>query len=143
MRVRAPIDAVWPTVLDPSMYPRLIPSLDRTRVVERDGDNSVLFMHHSYAIAETEYYMRVSVEEAEHTVRFRLDRSRAHGSIREGRGFIALRSYRGGTIVSWGMLADVGAGMVMRVFGPFLNEWLLLPPRCIRDEIEPGRENVC
>ena len=100
-------------------------------------------MHHSYAIAETEYYVVMTTDEDTHSLRFELDRSRPHGDLRAGRGFLSLRRYRGDTIVSWGMLADVGAGMVQQIFGPFLNDWLLKPPRCVRDAVEPGRVSDC
>lgn len=142
IRVRAPIARVWRAIRDPRIYPRLIPSLERVRVVEQTGDAVVLLMHHEYAIASTDYHARMTFDDAAHTVRFELDRTRP-SEVRAGRGFLALSAYRGDTIVSWGMLADVGAGMIQQVFGPFLNDWLLKPPRCLRDELEPGRVNEC
>ena len=141
--VRAPIERVWRMVSDPSTYPRLIPSLARVRVVQRRGDEQILLMEHEYSIASTRYYARMRFDHAAHAMRFALDESRPHDELRAGRGFIALSSYRGHTIVSWGMLADVGAGPVMQIFAPFLNEWLLIPPRCVRDELEPGRQPSC
>ncbi len=141
-RVRAPIERVWETVVDPGAYVRLIPSLDQVRVVEERGDTRVVYMHHSYAIASTSYHAVMRLDHERHEMRFDLDRSRPH-DVREGRGFLALSSFRGETIVAWGMLADVGAGVVQQVFGPFLNQWLLLPPRCLRDEVEPGRTSSC
>lgn len=142
IRVRAPIDRVWRTVRDPRIYPRLIPSLHSVRVVERRDDAVVLLMHHEYAIASTDYHARMSFDDAAHTVRFELDRSRP-SEVRAGRGFLTLSAFQGDTIVSWGMLADVGVGPIQQVFGPFLNDWLLKPPRCLRDEVEPGRVNEC
>ena len=143
MRVRAPIERVWALVEDPATYPRLIPSLATTRVVEERGADRVVHMHHDYAIATTDYYVRMRFDRDRWTMRFELDDSRPHDTLRSGRGFIQLSSYRGDTIVSWGMLADVGAGVIVQIFGPVLNERLLLPPRCVRDELEPGRENTC
>lgn len=142
MRVRAPIEQVWRRVADTSAYPRLIPSLDRARVVEERDGTRIVYMHHSYAIASSAYYVRMRFDHEQHTMQFELDRSRPH-DIRAGRGFITLSPYRGDTIVAWGMLADVGAGIIQDVFGPFLNEWLLLPPRCLRDDVEPGRRSEC
>lgn len=142
MRVRAPIEQVWRTVREPSAYPQLIPSLARARVVEDRGDERVVHMVHRYAIASTSYYVRMRVNAEAHEIRFELDRSRPH-DVRAGRGFVSLSPYQGDTIVSWGMLADVGAGVLQDVFGPFLNQWLLLPPRCVRDVVEPGREPSC
>lgn len=141
-RVHAPIDRVWATVSDVSAYPRLIPSLERVRVVAEEGDTRVVHMEHVYSIASSSYYVRMQVDEAQHAIRFALDPSRPH-DIQAGRGFVSLSSYRGDTIVAWGMLADVGGGALLQVFGPFLNEWLLLPPRCVRDEVEPGRTSSC
>ncbi len=141
-RVHAPIETVWATVADPSAYVRLIPSLDEVRVVEDRGDTRVLYMHHSYAIASTAYHAVMRFDAERHEMRFELDRSRPH-DVRAGRGFLSLSPYRGDTRVAWGMLADVGAGVVQEVFGPFLNQWLLLPPRCLRDEVEPGRVSTC
>jgi len=141
-RVRAPIDRVWATVRDPSAYSRLIPSLDEARVVEERGGTRIVRMHHTYGIGEAAYFVRMRVDDERHEMRFELDRSRPH-DIRAGRGFLSLTSYRGDTIVAWGMLADVGAGVLQQVFGPFLNEWLLLPPRCVRDDVEPGRVSAC
>jgi hypothetical protein len=145
-RVEAPIDRVWETALDPRALTRLIPSLDEARVVEEHVDGArisrVLYMHHSYGFAETAYYVRMELDGATRSLELHLDASRPH-DIRSGRGFLSLSPYRGGTIVSWGMLVDPGAGVVTQLFGPMLNEWLLLPPRCMRDEVEPGRGSTC
>lgn len=140
--VRAPVDEVWEVVLNTAIYPRLIPSLDEIEVIEEREDLRVVRMHHSYSVASAEYFSRVRIDRDNHQIRFDLDRSRPH-QLRAGRGFLSLRTHRGDTIVSWGVLADVGAGMVMQVFGPLLHDWMLRVPRCIRDEVEPGHFNVC
>ncbi|HJL17120.1 MAG TPA: SRPBCC family protein [Sandaracinaceae bacterium LLY-WYZ-13_1] len=142
MRVRMPLERVWRVVRDPSIFPRLVPSLEHVEVVARRGDELVLRMHHRYALASTQYHVRMRVDGAARRISFHLDRSRPH-DVRAGRGFLELRAWGDDTMVSWGMLADVGAGILQEVFGPFLNEWLLIPPRCLRDELEPGRENTC
>jgi hypothetical protein len=140
--VHAPIDRVWRTVTNASLFPRLIPSLDEARVVEEHPTYRLIYMHHSAAMVSTAYHVRMHVDDATHSLRFDLDQSHPH-DMRAGRGFLSLTPYRGGTIVSWGMLADVGGGAIMQLFAPFLNDWLLKPPRCVRDEVEPGRENTC
>ena len=141
-RVRAPIDRVWALATDPTSLPDLIPSLDEARVLEERGRSRLVYMHHSYGIADTSYHVRMDLDDEAHTLRFRLDRSRAH-EIREGRGYLTLTPYRGDTIVEWGMLVDPGGGLVGQIFGPMLDEWLLLPPRCVRDALEPGRAPSC
>ncbi|MFK7987053.1 MAG: SRPBCC family protein [Sandaracinaceae bacterium] len=142
MRVDAPLERVWALITSPSSYPRLIPSLESVRVVERVEGETVMAMHHAFGIGDADYFARMRVDEPTRTISFELDTERPR-DVQSGRGFITLSPFRGGTIVAWGMLADVGAGMLQRMFGSFLNDWLLKPPRCIRDEVEPGRVNEC
>jgi carbon monoxide dehydrogenase subunit G len=141
-RVEAPIEDVWQLATDASALTRLIPSLDGARVVQdRDGER-LIEMHHSYGLGEARYHIVMRIDPSDHAMQFHLDPSRPH-DIRSGNGHMRLSRYRGGTIVEWGMLIDPGGGVVMELFGPMLGEWLLLPPRCMRDEVEPGREPSC
>jgi hypothetical protein len=141
-RVRAPVETVWVKAKDARALTDLIPSLDRVRVVEDRGSSRVLYMHHGYAIGETAYYVRMDFDDRARSLTFQLDTSRPH-DIRAGRGFLKVSPYRGGAIVSWGMLMDPGGGLVLDAFGPTLNGWLLRPPSCMRDAVEPGREPSC
>lgn len=141
-RVEAPIEEVWQVATDPAALTRLIPSLESARVVQdRDGERLVE-MRHNYGIAEARYHIVMRFDPGDHALQFHLDTSRPH-DIRAGSGHMRLSRFRGGTIVEWGMLVDPGGGMVMELFGPMLSEWLLLPPRCMRDEVEPGRAPSC
>lgn len=137
-RVRAPIERVWELATDARALTRLIPSLDEARIVEERGSSRLLYMHHSYGIGAASYYVRMDLDHDARSLRFRVDPSRRH-DIRAGRGFLSLSTYRGDTIVAWGMLVDPGSGVVTQIFGPMLNEWLLLPPRRVRDELEGTR----
>ncbi len=141
-RVEAPIEDVWEVAIDPAALTQLIPSLDGARVVSSHDGERLVEMHHSYGIAETRYHIVMRFDPSDHALRFQLDPSRPH-DIRSGYGHMRLTRYRGGTIVEWGMLVDPGAGVVMDLFGPMLGEWLLLPPRCMRDAVEPGRSPSC
>jgi hypothetical protein len=136
-RVHAPLEQVWETLQDTSAYPRLIPALDRAVLVRDDDDTRLLHMRHSYSFATASYFARVTIDAERYHMRFDLDRSRPH-DLRAGRGFISLSPYRGDTIVSWGVLADVGGGVMMEVVGPLLDDWMLAVPRCVREYVEPG-----
>ena len=139
LRVRAPIERVWQTVRDPSTYPRLIPSLTSVRVVSEGEGGRLVHMEHRHSFATASYFANVRIDDERRHMSFELDRSRPH-DLRAGRGFITLSPYRGDTIVAWGILADIGGGMVMQVFGPFLHDWMLKVPRCVRSEVEPDAE---
>lgn len=147
IRVDAPVERVWAMVSDAANMPRLVPSLDRVRVIEHEVDNNdetrLVWVHHSMTILEAAYYTRMTLDHETHSLRFRLDRSRPHSTIEGGRGFLSLSSYGGDTIVTWGMVADPGSGMIAQVFGPMLSELLLLPPQCVHDRMEGVPNDRC
>ncbi len=137
--VDASPDEVWRVVGDPTTYPRLIPSLTDVRVVREEEGRRLVRMAHRHSFASASYFAVVELDPARHRMSFRLDRSRPH-DIAAGHGFINLHPYRGQTLVEWGVLADMGGGVAQQVFGPFLHDWLLKIPRCVRAEVEPGAE---
>ena len=102
-------------------------------------DNHSIFLRHSYSFVHASYYARVRIQRDDHTIRFDLDRSRPH-DIRDGRGFITLDRYGDDeTIVTWGVMADVGSGILTGVFAPVIHDWILRVPWCVRGRMEPGQ----
>lgn len=133
-RIDEPPERVWARATQVSALASVIPSLDEARLVEERDDQRVVYVHHSYGIGATAYHLRMRLDHAAHTLDFELDTSRPH-DITAGRGHMVVTPHRGGSIVEWGMLVDPGDGIVMQLFGPMLGEWLLLPPRCLRDDL--------
>lgn len=139
-RVPAPQAEVWAAVQDVARYPSLLPGLEEARVIETRGDERVLYMRHAYSFVSASYYARVRVEAAQHTIHFELDPSRPH-DVRAGRGFITVDPYRGESIVSWGVRADVGQGLISGVFAPVIHDWILRVPECVRGHV--AGHDVC
>lgn len=133
-RVEASPARVWQRATEITVLTQVIPSLDEARLVEEQDDTRVVYLHHSYGIAGTAYHLRMHLDHTARALTFELDTSRPH-DITAGRGHMRVTPYRGGSIVEWGMLVDPGDGLVMELFGPMLGEWLLLPPRCLRDDL--------
>jgi carbon monoxide dehydrogenase subunit G len=139
MRVHAARDDVWRAVLDIRNYPRLIPGVVEARMVEDDGDDRVIFLRHRYSFVHAAYFAKIHVDEPSHILRFELDRSRPR-DVGGGRGFLSVASYRGtDSIVTWGVLADAGGGLLSGVFAPLLQDWILRVPWCVRGRLEAGR----
>jgi hypothetical protein len=133
-RIESPIADVWRTVTDPSALTRLVPALDEAEVIEESARERVVLMHHHVGMIEASYYAILRLDAAERTLRFELDPSRPH-DVREGRGYLRLTRYRGATIAEWSILVDPGAGILSGLVVPMLRDWLLQPPRCLRDEL--------
>ncbi len=142
MRVRAPREQVWDAIVNAANYPRLIPGVDTARVVEERGDERIVYLRHSYSFVSAAYFARVRVDRRHWTIHFELDPTQPH-DVRDGRGFITLDRYRGDeTIVTWGVMADVGSGILTGVFAPVIYDWILRVPWCVRGFVEGGR-GVC
>ncbi len=143
IRVAAPRERVWEIINDVSLYPRLIPGVSEARVVEEHGSRRVIYVRHTYSFVSAAYSASVRAERRRWTISFELDPSRPH-DVRDGRGFLTLDRYgRGETIVTWGVMADVGSGIVTGVFAPVIHDWILKVPWCVRGQLEPGRRQRC
>lgn len=138
-RVRAPRHRVWETILDVTRYPRLIPGVDRADVVDERAGSRVVHLRHSYSFVNVAYHVTVRADPERYTIYFDLDPTRPH-DIRDGHGFITLDRYgRDETIVTWGVRADVGSGILTGVFAAVVEDWILRVPYCVRGQLEPDQ----
>ena len=108
---------------DVSRYPDLIPGLEEARLVQDSGDRRLVYLRHQYSFVSASYYAHVTREAEHHTLHFELDRSRPH-DVRAGRGFITVDEFRGGSMVTWGVRADVGNALLTGVFAPVIHDWI-------------------
>lgn len=142
-RVHASRDAVWAAINDVASYPRLIPGVDQARLIEERGSRRVIYLRHRYSFVTASYYAAVRVDRRHFTIHFELDPSRPH-DVRDGRGFITLDRYGPeDTIVTWGVMADVGSGILTGVFAPVIHDWILRTPWCVRGFVERRRGEMC
>jgi carbon monoxide dehydrogenase subunit G len=137
-RVRASREEVWRQVLNTQNYPRFIPAVDQARLLDERGDRRLIYLRHHVSLATASYYAHVRIDRPQHTIHFQLDRSRPH-DVRAGRGFIRVDRFGGDSLVTWGVRADPGGGMLGGLLGPMLQQWVLRVPWCIRGYIEPSR----
>ncbi len=138
LRIHASRERVWADVIDPANWPVLIPALDEARIVEEHGSTRIAYMQHRYAFVVAGYHARVVVDQEAYTIRFDLDPTRPH-DVRAGRGFITVDRYRRReSMVTWGVMADPGAGILSGLLGPLMHDWILRVPECVRDHVELG-----
>jgi hypothetical protein len=134
--IDAPPSAVWEAALDTPRYNHLFPEVDDARVVERASNRRVVRLHHERGPIELDYHLELTFLDSQRLARFRVDPTRPH-AIRDAWGFFSIRPYAGGkSIVTWGILADVGTGLVTGLLRPTVHEWMLLVPRTMKRFIE-------
>lgn len=136
--VNAAPDRVWRAVLDTRGYRRFIPQVAEARVVRRRTGSQLVYIRHHSGPVDVGYHLSIQYQNAQQMARFRVDRSRPH-DIRDGWGFFIVTPYgRNRSLVTFGVLADVGSGVVTGLLRPRVHEWMLRIPEQLKRHVENG-----
>jgi len=132
-------EIVFSALLDTHRYPRMMPQvLEAKLVASRDSERTVFVRQGQKGVAEKRYYLRVNVDEAKRDITFAVDDKRPH-DLRAAWGFYTVRPFKGGkTLLAYGIMADLGGGLMSNVFGDQIHEWMLKTPWMVKRFVESG-----
>lgn len=134
--ISASPDAVWEALLDTAHYPRMMPQLSEARIVVDAGADRTVFMRHGNSIAQKSYYLAVHLDRVQRDITFRVDESRPR-NIRAAWGFYAVRPYASGkALLVYGVMADIGDGLVAALFRSSVHEWMMKVPWLVKRFVE-------
>lgn len=137
--VDAPPDAVWEAVTDTDDYTRFLPRVVESRVVRRRDAQRLVYLRHAQGPIEASYTVRIDFMPRQRMARFRIDPARSE-SIRDGWGFFIVQPFGDDrAMVTFGILADVGSGMVTGLVRPAVHEWMLRVPEELKKHVERSR----
>ncbi len=128
--IDADVDRVSRIVRDPRRFPELFPRLESASLLRVDerGRAWVRF-EHAVGPVRGGYTAVLSCTEQGRHCRFRLDRQ-FDNSLDDGWGFVRLTPLPGGrTLVTWGVLFDLGGGMMRLLFESKIQRAALDFPR--------------
>jgi hypothetical protein len=140
-------DAVFRALLDTGHYTRMMPQVLEAKLVAQRpasasaaapsaSERTVYVRQGQKGIAEKQYYLRLSVDEAKRDITFAVDDARPH-DLRAAWGFYTVRPYKDGkTLLAYGILADLGGGILESVFGDEIHEWMLKTPWMVKRFVE-------
>lgn len=139
-------DVVWAALLDTSNYTHTMPRLLEARVVGSGPNTRTVFMRHgSSGLIERSYYLNIKIDAQRRDVTFAIDPSRPH-DVKAAWGFYTVRSYGDGerprTLLAYGVMADVGGGILSSLVGPVVQEWMLRTPNLIKGFVEGAGRNL-
>lgn len=130
---------IWRALGDrPRYLKRMLPQTQRVREVRRNGNVRTLRLVHEYGIVSATYAVNFTYDDDAKTIIFRLARDEPR-DLRAGWGFIKLRPWGDDgdeTLVSFGMMADIGTGLVSGALRPTLHEWMLKVPWTMKQYLE-------
>jgi hypothetical protein len=137
--VDLPRENVWRALKDHAGYlRRMLPQTEEVVELRRRDNIRTLRMTHEYGIVSASYAVSFTYDEGAKTIIFRLDETEPH-DLRAGWGFIKLRPWGDDgdkTLIAFGMMADVGSGLVSGALRPTLHEWMLKVPWTIKQYLE-------
>ena len=120
---------------------RVLPRTKRARVVGSSGGDQLLELAQGNAVMEAEYTVRL--RRGRNQVRFWLDPSRPHG-IDDAWGFFRYEPFIGASgeervLLTYGVLVDVGPGIVRELFEERLRTALMSVPQLVRRQVAEVR----
>jgi hypothetical protein len=135
-----PPEDVWRSVHDAQMYQHVLPRAETVEVLASTPVETRVRVRHAAGPIAAEYTLVMQFDERERYMRFHLDRG-ADNDLREGWGYVHVREYAPGrSIVVYGVLADLGSGVIAGFVRAEVQEWMLKVPRELRRWVEgPGR----
>ena len=130
---------VWRALNDRAVYlKRMLPQTQRARQLRRRDNARTLRLTHEYGLVSASYAVTFTYDDPNKTIVFRLAPDLPR-DLRAGWGFIRLRPWGDDgkkTLVSFGMMADVGTGIISGALRPTLHEWMLKVPWTIKQYLE-------
>ena len=132
-------DEVWRALRDrPRYLRRMLPQTEHMRQVRHTDNTRTMRVTHEYGIVSATYAVTFSYDASAKTVIFRLAEDEPR-DLRAGWGFIKLRPWGDDgekTLVAFGMMADVGSGLISGALRPTLHEWMLKVPWTMKQYLE-------
>jgi hypothetical protein len=125
-----PPDVVWRAVQDSRAYRYYLPEVHRVSVVSRgtSGRGRVIRVLHKRGPLQAGYHLRLDFAGNVRTAQFRIDSTRDN-DIREGWGYVRVQAYgENRSMVTWGILADVGSGLAVGLLRSEIQRWILEVP---------------
>lgn len=137
--IDAPPAVVFQALLDTERYHRMLPQVSEARLVPgHSRRRRTVFFRHAAGPVEVSYFANLRVWPARRELRFSLDRTRPHG-LRAAFGFYTVRAFRGGrSLLAYGVMADLGPGLLRALVRDSVHEWMLKTPMTIKHFVESG-----
>lgn len=131
-----PLDAVWQGLMDTPRYHRWMPQVSRALLTDGNDTQRLLRIEHDTGPFDVHYYLRAKVVKTRGDVTFRLAKT-SDGSLKAAWGFFKVQAYGPDrTLFSFGVMADIGDGLIAGVLRGTAQEWMLKIPWLMKKFME-------
>ena len=129
-------DVVWEALLDTQYYHRMLPQVREAKLVADHRDVRTVYLTHGFGLLRASYHLKVKLKETDREIWFAMDDTKPH-QLEAAWGFYSVRPYRGGrTLLTYGVMADLGEGVLRSVVKGTVHEWILRVPWMVKRFVE-------
>lgn len=133
-------EVVWEGFRAFHRWKHFLPQCDTSKVLQRTNKGVVVRLEHSEGPMSAVYHMVIKPNETIRAAQFRLS-TRHTNDIREGWGFVRITAYKGGkALISYGVMADVGTGILAGTARSSIHKWMLHVPRLFLQDLRRRRQ---
>lgn len=132
--VDRPVAVTWRALCDAENWHRMLPATEDASVVAHRPGQRTVRLRHSAGFLHASYHLQLTYDHGQREISFRLDQQRRN-DLRAAWGFLSVRPFEdesGRSLIGWGVMADVGGGMLGGVLRGQVHEWMLRVPETIR-----------
>lgn len=129
-------DSVFRALLDTAQYFRILPAVTGSIVLDEQPGYRRVRLEHKKGPLGISYNIGARVYEERKDITFLLEEAPL-GLPRAAWGFFSVRPYgEGKTLLSYGVMADPGEGLVLSLMRGLVHEWMLRVPRQVKYFVE-------
>ncbi|MET0283402.1 MAG: SRPBCC family protein [Polyangiales bacterium] len=139
--IKAPPDTVFRALLDTPRYDRMLPTVSRAQLISQAPTLRRVKLEHKKGPLGISYRMALIIDPARRDISFKLNDALQSG-IRAAWGYLTVAAYGDKTLLSYGVMADPGDGLIVGLVRSVIQDWLLRVPEQTRKHIESSAGRV-
>lgn len=133
--IDADADHVWKVITDVRTYRQLFPHVVDARLLAKRGNYRLVYMEHASGPFHVSYSLKGQADAKRRDLTFELDTSRPR-DITAAWGFFTVRPYgKGKSILAYGVMLDIGTGILSALLRDKIRGSMLHIPRNVRKYI--------
>lgn len=134
--INAPADIVFRALLDTKNYPHSLPTVSAASVVSDNKTMRRVRFEHKKGPLGIAYRLALTVDPQRRDVTFKLN-DKLESGMRAVWGFMAATPYGANqTLLSYGVMADPGEGLIVGIVRGVIHEWMLRVPSQVKKHVE-------
>ncbi|MEY4510350.1 MAG: hypothetical protein RLZZ450_2472 [Pseudomonadota bacterium] len=134
--VDAPADVVFRALTDTKNYPHSLPTVSAASVVSDAKTMRRVRFEHKKGPVGIAYRLALTIDPQRRDVTFKLN-DRLESGMRAAWGFLAATPYGAKqTLLSFGVMADPGDGLIVGLVRGVIHDWLLRVPAQVKKHVE-------